>query len=149
MIISVASGKGGTGKTTVSTNLAMAVGSGVRFLDNNGVSEGRPSDDAERGLFLDFEDRFLRHDVQGALVRGLFNPINWFRYASPWFDRVDMAAEYYDKHIFKNATFSDLYERDGPFIEINATDLGTGDRFAWVLVFLVICKGGIIASSCT
>lgn len=33
MIISVASGKGGTGKTTVSTNLAMAVGSGVRILD--------------------------------------------------------------------------------------------------------------------
>jgi MinD superfamily P-loop ATPase len=33
MIISVASGKGGTGKTTVSTNLAMAVGNGARFLD--------------------------------------------------------------------------------------------------------------------
>jgi MinD superfamily P-loop ATPase len=33
MIISIASGKGGTGKTTISTNLALSVGSGVTFLD--------------------------------------------------------------------------------------------------------------------
>ena len=33
MIISVASGKGGTGKTTVSTNLALSFGSGVQLLD--------------------------------------------------------------------------------------------------------------------
>lgn len=33
MIISVASGKGGTGKTTVSTNMALALGDKVTFLD--------------------------------------------------------------------------------------------------------------------
>jgi MinD superfamily P-loop ATPase len=33
MIISIASGKGGTGKTTVSTNLAFALGKGVELLD--------------------------------------------------------------------------------------------------------------------
>ncbi len=33
MIISVASGKGGTGKTTVATNLAATLGQGVRLLD--------------------------------------------------------------------------------------------------------------------
>ena len=33
MIISIASGKGGTGKTTVATNLALSVGSDVQFLD--------------------------------------------------------------------------------------------------------------------
>lgn len=33
MIISVASGKGGTGKTTVATNLAVSLGKGVQLLD--------------------------------------------------------------------------------------------------------------------
>jgi MinD superfamily P-loop ATPase len=33
MIISVASGKGGTGKTTVATNLAVSLGQGVQLLD--------------------------------------------------------------------------------------------------------------------
>ena len=33
MIISIASGKGGTGKTTVATNLAAAIGSEVQLLD--------------------------------------------------------------------------------------------------------------------
>jgi len=33
MIISVASGKGGTGKTTVATNLAFSLGSDVQILD--------------------------------------------------------------------------------------------------------------------
>ncbi len=33
MIISIASGKGGTGKTTVATNLACALGSDVQLLD--------------------------------------------------------------------------------------------------------------------
>jgi len=33
MIISIASGKGGTGKTTVATNMAFSIGSGVQLLD--------------------------------------------------------------------------------------------------------------------
>jgi MinD superfamily P-loop ATPase len=33
MIISIASGKGGTGKTTIATNLAVALGAGVNLLD--------------------------------------------------------------------------------------------------------------------
>ena len=33
MIISIASGKGGTGKTTVATNLALSLGAGVKLLD--------------------------------------------------------------------------------------------------------------------
>jgi MinD superfamily P-loop ATPase len=35
MIISIASGKGGTGKTTVATNLALSLGSAVQLLDSD------------------------------------------------------------------------------------------------------------------
>ncbi|MGD8381289.1 MAG: P-loop NTPase, partial [Syntrophobacterales bacterium] len=33
MIIAVASGKGGTGKTTIATNLAKSIGEGVQLID--------------------------------------------------------------------------------------------------------------------
>ena len=33
MILSIASGKGGTGKTTVAVSLALSLGEGVQFLD--------------------------------------------------------------------------------------------------------------------
>jgi MinD superfamily P-loop ATPase len=33
MIISIASGKGGTGKTTVATSLALSLGPGVQLID--------------------------------------------------------------------------------------------------------------------
>jgi MinD superfamily P-loop ATPase len=33
MIISIASGKGGMGKTTVATNMALSLGGGVQLLD--------------------------------------------------------------------------------------------------------------------
>ena len=33
MQISIASGKGGTGKTTIATNLALSIGSNVQLLD--------------------------------------------------------------------------------------------------------------------
>ena len=36
MILSIASGKGGTGKTTVATNLAVSFGSDVQILDCDG-----------------------------------------------------------------------------------------------------------------
>jgi len=82
--------------------------------------------------FQDFESRFLKKNVQGALTRStFFNPINWVRFLSPTFDRSDLAAEYYDAHIFDGATFGDLTATKGPFIMINATDMVTGNRMAF------------------
>ena len=51
--------------------------------------------------------------------------------ASTFFDRTELAIEYYDQHIFEGATFADLFARDGPLILINATDLSQGTRFAF------------------
>jgi NTE family protein len=82
------------------------------------------------GAFEDFEARFLDRNFQGRLLGLLLSPVNWVRLASPHFDRSDLAAEYYDRHLFQDRTFGDLL-RDGrgPFLTINATDMELGFRF--------------------
>jgi NTE family protein len=80
-------------------------------------------------IFEDFESKFLKKNIQGALtVRTFLNPMNWFRLSSTYFDRSDLAAEYYDKHVFEGATFGDLAARKGPMIMMNATDMTHGIR---------------------
>lgn len=81
------------------------------------------------GIFTDFEPRFLRRNVQGALALRMLSPVNWVRLASPHFNRIDMAAEYYDG-IFDGRTFRDLEQRGRrPFIVLNATDMSLVSRF--------------------
>ena len=80
-------------------------------------------------LFEDYRVRFLERNVQGALVSRLFNPVNWFRLASPYFSRIDMAAELYDSDIFDAATFERLQSNARPFVILNATNLGADRRF--------------------
>lgn len=58
-------------------------------------------------IFLDFEARFLKSDIQGALVGRLLNPKNGARQFSPFFGRWEIAAEYYDEALFHGATFGD------------------------------------------
>jgi NTE family protein len=80
-------------------------------------------------LFSDFRPQFLERDIQGALAAGLFNPINWFRLPSPYFSRIDMAAELYDQDIFQVARFGQLQRNGRPFVILNATNLGVDQRF--------------------
>jgi NTE family protein len=83
-------------------------------------------------IFKDFEDCFLKKDVQDALILQMGFPYNWFRLMSPNFSRTDLAAEYYNNHLFARATFADLEKRESsPFLVINATDMGTGGRFSF------------------
>jgi NTE family protein len=84
-----------------------------------------------RRIFEDFETRFLRRDVQGALLRRMSSPLSWVRLASPWFGRSDLAAEYYDELLFQGATLGDLLTGDGPALIINATDMTLATRFAF------------------
>lgn len=44
---------------------------------------------------MDFERRFLKNDVEGALIARLLRPKNWTRLFSPYFGRGELAAEYY------------------------------------------------------
>jgi predicted acylesterase/phospholipase RssA len=81
-------------------------------------------------IFQEFRDKFLNVDVQRALLWRLFNPVNWVRLASPYFDRIDLAAEYYDQHVFDRKTFTSLSEPSRrPFIILNATNMMNGERF--------------------
>jgi NTE family protein len=93
-------------------------------------------------IFQDFETKFLKKNIQGALaVRTLFNPINWLRFFSSTFARSDLAAEYYDKHVFEKGTFGDMAARKGPVIIMNATDMTYGTRLGFSQdLFDVICS---------
>ena len=82
-------------------------------------------------IFEDFETVFLRKNVQKTLINSLLNPLNWFRLLSSGFDRTSLAIEYYDDKIFQEKTFGDMAATPGPFIQINATDLGTGQTFGF------------------
>jgi len=81
-------------------------------------------------IFSDFESAFLKRNIQGRLLAPYFSPVNWFRLASPKFSRIDLAAEYYDRHLFGGHTFGDLrVQGRRPFLMINATDMSLGARF--------------------
>lgn len=76
---------------------------------------------------------FLYRNIQAELIAMLFNPINWFRLASPTFGRIELAAELYDREIFRGKTFSDLINQARrPFVMINATDITMGSQFTFV-----------------
>src|SRR5207244_13379604 len=78
----------------------------------------------------EFETAFVRGSSQGRLLAAYFSPINWCRLASPKCSRIDMAAEYYDRHLFGGHTFGDLrLQGRRPFLMINATDMSLGARF--------------------
>lgn len=93
------------------------------------------------GMFGPFETNFLKRNVQGKLVGKTFSPWNWPRLGSPWFGRSDLAARYYDQILFKGATFGDLERTNGPFVLLNATEIGTGTEFWFTQdVFDNICS---------
>jgi len=81
-------------------------------------------------IFDDFEERFLNRNIECELLLKLANPYNWARLASPWFSRIDLAAELYHETIFDEKTFASLAEKAArPFLIVNATNLSTGARF--------------------
>jgi NTE family protein len=90
-----------------------------------------------RDIFKNFEEAFLRKNVEAALVENLLNPLHWFGSL----DRTEYAIRYYDREVFKNATFKDMRGGDAPLILINATDLSHGVRFSFMQeYFNLLCS---------
>lgn len=79
-------------------------------------------------LFSEYETRFLKRDVEGALIRRMLNPFNWWKFMGGTAGRSELAAEYYDEILFEGATFGDLLEKPGPVVLASGTDLSTGSR---------------------
>jgi NTE family protein len=91
-------------------------------------------------IFEDYEDVFLRRNVQEELTDQVLDPTNWPSIASPFYTRADLATELYDETIFNRATFGDLQQADGPFIIINATEMTLGTRFQFTQNYAdIIC----------
>ena len=82
-------------------------------------------------IFSDYEEAFLKRDVDRQLVGTLFHPSAWFKLWSRFYDRSEMAEDYYDQILFNGAIFADFKLRAGPEIMINATDMTLGDGFTF------------------
>src|SRR5262245_7216580 len=80
-------------------------------------------------LFQEYEQRFLKRNVQGELIRRVLNPTNWPRLAMGGYGRSELAADYYDEILFGGATFNDLVPLQTPVAVVSGTDLSTGARF--------------------
>ena len=92
-------------------------------------------------LFSEYESRFLKRDVQGAMLARLANPVNLAKLASPGWGRSELAEQYYDEILFEGATFGDLARRAGPAIVPTATDIATGARVPMnEVLFDIICS---------
>ncbi len=92
-------------------------------------------------LFSEYEQRFLKRDVQGELIGRLLNPVYWGPLSSPEWGRSELAEDLYDEILFNGATFADLQRGSGPMIVVTATDLSSGARFYYTQVmFDIICS---------
>ncbi len=103
-------------------------------------------------IFTDFEDAFLRRNVEKTLISLALNPFRWFDSTG----RTEWAINYYQESIFKGATFADMAQGNGPLVVINASDLGYGVRFSFLQeYFNLLCSdlssfpvaGAVAASS--
>jgi NTE family protein len=93
------------------------------------------------GIFEDFEERFLKRNVERDVLLRMLLPHNWIRLIFPFYDRSELTIRYYDEKIFDRARFSDLTAAGGPLIQINATDISAGSRFTFVQPqFDLICS---------
>jgi NTE family protein len=79
-------------------------------------------------IFTDFEDVFLKKDIESPLLNYTLSPLNWFNKIN----RSEYAINYYEEEVFKGATFADMLRPNAPMVLINATDLTHSVRFTFI-----------------
>jgi len=71
-----------------------------------------------------FEEKFLRNDIERALLGKALNPANWSRSNS------EIAADLYNEEVFDNATYATIVQRgQRPFVVLNASDVTRQEQF--------------------
>ena len=121
------------------TEIVSASGKKIRLLDTVGVITGVSGGSFTAlayglygdKLFSEYEQRFLKRDVQGTLLARAANPFNWWKFIGGTAGRSELAAEYYDEILFNGATFADLDRNKNLLILASATDLSTGARLVF------------------
>ena len=131
------------------TEIIRASGEKIRLLDAVGVITGVSGGSFTAlayglygdKLFADYEQRFLKRNVQGEIIARAFNPGYWTRLWSPNWGRSELAADLYDEILFNGATFADLGRGKGPLVLASATDVSTGARMVFDQdVFDALCS---------
>lgn len=74
---------------------------------------------------------FLKKDNMAALEWTAVNPITWLSLTIGNESRIDVLRDLFDQRIFHNATFGDLKKKKHPIIVLNATDMVSGEVFAF------------------
>jgi NTE family protein len=81
-------------------------------------------------FFAEFPHRFLYRNIEGDLLLQAIKPWNWPWLASPYYSRIDLAADFYDDQVFAHRSYQALIDRkQRPFIILNATNIGNGKQF--------------------
>jgi NTE family protein len=83
-------------------------------------------------IFAEYEQAFLKRNVQAALLKRVANPLNWGALWSRGWGRSELAADFYDEILFHGATYADLERANGPAIIVGSTDLASGSRVVFV-----------------
>ncbi|SAL06251.1 Patatin-like phospholipase [Caballeronia arationis] len=124
-------------------------GNRTRLLDNVGIISGVSGGSFTAlayglygdKLFDDYEQRFLKRDVQREITWRTLNPARWPSLWSRGWGRSELAADLYDEILFNGATFGDINRGKGPFIVASATDISTGTSVPFAQgTFDVLCS---------
>jgi len=78
-----------------------------------------------------FAPDFLVPDNMRTLGLDAVDPITWFQLAVTGSSRIDIVEELFDNQLFKKKTFFDLNQPGKPYLILNATDMASGEVFAF------------------
>lgn len=92
-------------------------------------------------IFRDFRKDYLEQDITQELKSILLTPATLAKLSSDTYGSGDLLDEFLRKRLFNDAKLSRLLDNKGPYVQINATDLFKGERFAFTAEqFALICS---------